>query len=288
MTRTRSLRTLAALTAALLVVSAIGDGVEAAASPDTRPPMLWIVKSPAFLDNTTVNGVGYSSDPVTYYTSMPVELQWGAKDGSGICGYSLYSIPTGAAPFALFENEMRTSFQVSANEYNGDFGGGSQLTDGWKVEAIDCAGNRSQSIMIANRPASVQDDGSSPITAPGTVAFDGAWAVDECDCWSAGTTKQTSEAGATSTYTATFVKGEHIAVVMPVGPDRGRAQILVDGVGRSRIDTYSPVPGFRQVAWETWMSEGEHTITVVNLGTPGRERIDIDAFLHSKRLLPAD
>lgn len=283
MNRTCSLRVLAGLCVAMLVVSAVGDGASAVERADDKPPLLWIVKSPAFLDNTTVNGVGYSSDPTVYYTSMPVELQWGAKDPSGICGYSVYRIGTGSAPVALLEDELVTSFRVLADEYDGDFGGGSTLTAGWKVVATDCAGNTSESPLIPNLPASVQDDGSSPNTAPGTIEYSGRWKVDECVCWSAGTTRKTWEGGATASYTAEFVKGEHIAVVMAVGPDRGRARIYVDGKPISRIDTFSPTPGFRRVVWETWMSAGEHTITVENLSTRGRRRIDVDAFLHSTR-----
>lgn len=288
MKRRRAFRMLAALCATSLVVVAAGDGAGAAEPADDKPPVLWIVKTPAFLDGSTVNGVGYSTDPVLYYTSMSVELQWGAKDPSGICGYSLFAVPTGAAPYALFENEMLTSFEVSADEYDGDFGGGSTLTDGWKVVATDCAGNTSESTLIANRPTSVQDRGTSPNAAPGTVEYEGVWFVDKCQCWSDGTTRKTWRPDASVTYTAEFLRGEHVGLVMAVGPDRGAVRVLVDGEPRSRVDTYSPTPGFRRVVWETWMSEGEHRITVVNLSTEGRHRIDVDAFLHSKRVLPAD
>ena len=287
MLRSRLHRLLGALSAATLLVTAVGHDVSAAASPDDKAPLLWIVKSPAFLDNTTVNGIGFSSDPVLYYTSMTVEVQWGAKDPSGICGYSLYEMPTGAPPVALFENQMLTSYRVSANEYDGSFGGGSTLTAGWKVVATDCAGNSSTSKLIPNLPTSVQDDGTSPGAAPGAISYDGAWSLDECVCWSAGSTHTTSVEGASVSYTAQFVKGEHIAVVMPVGPDRGRVRIFVDGNPISRVDTYADAPGYRRVVWEAWMSEGEHTITVANLATPDRERVDIDAFLHSKRIQPA-
>ena len=283
MKRTRLVRALAVLSAVTMIGTSLGDRATAAPRADSKAPMLWVVKSGAFVDGTIVNGVGFGSDPLSYYASMPFELKWGAKDRSGICGYSLEEVPTGAPPRMLFEGEMVTRHVVPGNEYNGDFGGGATLTAGWNVRATDCAGNTSAPAFIPNTPTSIQDDGNAATSAGGTVRFTGRWRVDECVCWSAGTTRKSWQGGARASYTAEFRKGEHVAVVMATGPNRGRARILVDGKPRSVIDTYSPAPGFRQVAWETWMSAGEHTITVVNLSTRGRRRIDVDAFLHSRR-----
>ena len=65
-----------------------------------------------------------------------------------------------------------------------------------------------------------------------------------------------------------------------MAPNRGEARIKLDGANQGRIDTYSPTSQNRIVMWQTPPLEaGVHTVTIVNLATEGRPRIDVDAFL---------
>jgi hypothetical protein len=46
------------------------------------------------------------------------------------------------------------------------------------------------------------------------------------------------------------------------------------------IDLRSTTTNYRQIVWQTsWGVSGSHTIKIKVLGTPGRPRIDGDAFL---------
>jgi hypothetical protein len=65
----------------------------------------------------------------------------------------------------------------------------------------------------------------------------------------------------------------------PYGPARGRAAIYVDGKYRTTIDTYAPVNGNQVYVWDSGaLSKGTHAIKVVDLATPGRPRIDVNAM----------
>ena len=85
----------------------------------------------------------------------------------------------------------------------------------------------------------------------------------------------------TVTYTAITGAGEYIALVAPVGPDRGRFAVFIDGLLASRVDTLSDTPRPDVIVWQKAFSAGHHTITVFNLGTLNRPRVDIDAVLAS-------
>jgi hypothetical protein len=66
---------------------------------------------------------------------------------------------------------------------------------------------------------------------------------------------------------------------MEKNADRGSARILVDGVTRTTVNTFATTAQHRQVVFTDTMTAGKHTISVVNLATPGHPRIDLDAFI---------
>jgi hypothetical protein len=69
---------------------------------------------------------------------------------------------------------------------------------------------------------------------------------------------------------------------METAPDRGKAQILVDGDVVATVDTYAPSPEHRVLVWVGSIdTTRESTVSIVNLATPGRPRIDVDAFVVS-------
>ena len=116
---------------------------------------------------------------------------------------------------------------VPGGDYNGDFGGGSFVIDGFTVTARDCQGNA--------------------------------------------TTKVVSEQPVVN-------EGDQVALVMALGPGRGRASIRIDGTWLTNIDTFAAVNTNRVVVFRR-MPAGTHTLTIVNQATPGRPRIDLDAVM---------
>ncbi len=71
--------------------------------------------------------------------------------------------------------------------------------------------------------------------------------------------------------------GDQVSLVTTKGRGRGKAKIFIDGRHRKTIDAYSSRIKYRQaVATARWKRRGTHYLKIVNLGTPGRPRFDID------------
>jgi hypothetical protein len=77
-----------------------------------------------------------------------------------------------------------------------------------------------------------------------------------------------------------FSSGIANAWVTTTGPKQGSARIYIDGVYVQTVSTYSPTTHYRRLVWQhRFGSIGGHTITIVNVGTHGHPRIDVDADL---------
>ena len=140
-----------------------------------------------------------------------------------------------------------------------------------RVRAVDAAGNVSAWSEVSPLTSRVVQDGSRLVTRTGT------WRRSYRAAMSGGSTWYARTRGASLTYR---FKGRGLAVIMPYGPGRGKAQIWVDGSLAGTVDMYrSTLRARRIVLSRSWASSGSHVVKVVVLGTPGRPRVDVDAFL---------
>jgi hypothetical protein len=65
-----------------------------------------------------------------------------------------------------------------------------------------------------------------------------------------------------------------------LGPSRGAVKIKVDGSLVATIDNFSGTLFRRRIVWQrTWPSAGTHTVKIIVVGTSGRRRVDLDAFV---------
>jgi hypothetical protein len=111
----------------------------------------------------------------------------------------------------------------------------------------------------------------------GSLVRAGTWHRCVYSRMSGGSTLFTRSRGASIRYTFT---GRGIAVVMPYGRGRGRAQIWVDGSLAGTVDTYRSTLAVRRIVFSrAWTASRTHVVRIVNLGTAGRRRVDVDAFL---------
>ena len=80
---------------------------------------------------------------------------------------------------------------------------------------------------------------------------------------------------------ATFAfSGYAVSWVAARGPHLGSADVYVDGQLARHIDLHATTPQARLIAFaRRWADNGMHTIEVVNLGTAGHPRVDVDAFI---------
>ncbi len=106
--------------------------------------------------------------------------------------------------------------------------------------------------------------------------YRGVWRSASGSGFSGSSAKYATAAGASATYKVT---ARSVALVVAKGPGRGKLKVYVDGVLAKTVDTYRSKVQYRVQVWSrTWTAEGVHTIKIVVAGTPGRPRVDLDAF----------
>jgi hypothetical protein len=173
------------------------------------------------------------------------------------------------------------SYVVVSEDYDGDAGGGSTVLTGWTIGATDCRGNGIQR-LVSDTAHVTQEDGTATAGGSGPVpqvTYTGSWTTSSCQCFLFGRTRRTSSSGARVTLTANFPEGSHLALVRAKGPGRGRAAIRLDGTIITTIDTFAPTNANRVVVFDRLMPAGTHSISITNLATSGRPRVDLDAIM---------
>ena len=249
----------------------------AQAAYDQTPPSLSVNVTPSFVVGNTV-----TDQPIetVHFTGDVAQLiQWSGTDNVGVCSYDLFAQPAGAPPIPILEFSLETHFTVVAGDYNGDFGGGSAVIIGYYVTARDCNGNATTK-AVDEHIFVFQEDGTSATTfAPQPLTYSGAWSQGTCGCFLAEHTAFATNSGARVTFTRTYTGSDQVALVMAMGPGRGKASIRLDGRWLTNIDTFASANSNRVVVFARAMSAGLHTLAIVNHGTPGRPRIDLDAIL---------
>lgn len=254
---------------------------------DQTPPVLTVDVKPAFVVGNIVTPKKYESQLAdgtvvyTWYTQNIAEFtRWSATDDSGrVCYYHLVDLVTGEP---VLEYTQQTQYTGVATDYDGTFGGGPRIAGGgFVVTAEDCPMNATSKVVRNDVTVNQEDnttdtDSSHP---SGQLTYKGPWATTYCDCFLGGKTARTTTQGARMTFTRTYGQGDHVALVMAEGPGRGQVAIRIDDKWLMNIDTYAPVNTNCVVVFERMMSAGTHSVAIVNLATPGRPRIDLDAVM---------
>ncbi len=249
----------------------------AQAAFDQTPPSLTVNVRPAFVVGNIVTD---SPIETVHYTSDVAQLiEWSATDDVGVCSYDLYAVPAGAPPESLLDFSQETQYTLLDGDYNGDFGGGTGVIDGFYVTARDCTGNATTKAVDEHIYVYQEDGTSATDFAVQTITYTGTWGQGNCSCFLAGHTAYTTKSGARATFTRTYEAGDQVALVMAEGPGHGAFSIRIDGKWFMNIDTFAPINTNRVVVFTRAMTAGIHTMAIVNHGTPARPRIDLDAIL---------
>ncbi len=269
------------LIALVLLVSAspiAGLVAPAAAAGDTTPPVLNLPAEATYVWGSQIGETNYSPDNEPQQTDdILMRVSWTASDVSGLCGSSWRPVFAGAEPGPWSAWTPATSMTQTATDYSDQEGGGSFKILGYDVRVRDCLHNITRKFVSFN-PAVFQEDGSSYGYGGVSTSYGAAWKLSKCLCWSAHATRYSTAPGATFNFTLSH--GGPVGLVMEKAPNRGRIQVLVDGVLRATPDTFALTPQHRRVVWVGTLQSGRsHTITVVNQATPGRPRVNVDALL---------
>jgi beta-N-acetylhexosaminidase len=203
------------------------------------------------------------------YHSVPVRTTWFASDPSGIAQTSLEGQTSGGG-WAI-----KTAPGSTATALVQSLAFGS--TYRYAANATDRAGNTSGWAFGPTFEPLLSQQSSSSVTRLG------AWTSAANSLASGGSLAYSTAAGASATFT---FFGSSVAWVAYRGPNRGSAGVYIDGVLVRTVSLYSSVYAARQIAYATgWSANGAHTIRIVNLGTAGHPRVDVDAFVRLE-LLP--
>jgi hypothetical protein len=109
------------------------------------------------------------------------------------------------------------------------------------------------------------------------VTYSGTWHTATYASFSGGTVRYSGVAGASVKLS---FSGRSIAVVSTLAANRGAVKVYIDGVFVTTVDTFAASTTYRRVIWSrTFSSYSSHTIKLVVVGTAGRPRFDLDAFL---------
>lgn len=195
-------------------------------------------------------------------TGRAVTVSWNATAQSGIKRYTLQRRINGGS-WQPIDLPSRTTTEITLGIQDG-------RSYRFRVRARDNDGDWSTFRTGTSFHADVMEAQESLLTG-------GTWYQQRDSSASGGVTRYARTEGARSTLIFT---GTAIGLVAPRGPGRGEARILIDGKEVATIDLGAPAESTRQLVFtRTWESSAQRTIRVVLVGTKGRPRVDVDAFL---------
>jgi hypothetical protein len=271
-------------TIALAAVALCGLAAQlpAQALPDTTPPKLHTPLKAHFVVGTQLDQFQTGGE---YFYHVPEQVDWSGSDNSGDIYYSVWEYYAGDDPSQLIDFTQDTSAQVTTSDYEDQFGGGSFATENWSVQAHDFNSNSIERYVGGAHLLVTQDDGYQTIgkeTTDVAISYNGSWTTAHCACFAEGTTHKSTTAGDAAIIKVNVPASEgvrKVAIVMETAPNRGRARVLVDGTLNKTIDTRADTATHQVVVWRGSLATGSHTIRLVNQGTAGRLRIDLDAVV---------
>jgi hypothetical protein len=242
--------------------------------PDTTPPTVEAPATAAFVVGSQVLREIDFGD-LEFTSDIGARITWSATDDGGVCGADVERVLAGGPPVLVAEDLTTGEYVDAETDYDDQFGGGSQKVTGWRVTVSDCAGNTTVA-EVDGGPVAVQEDGTTAGYADLDIDYAGTWGTSSCGCWSGGAVARTTESGATASFTVPGAR--RLAVVAETAPNRGELSVRVDGVERAVVDTGAAAQRSRVVVWEGAVEPGDE-VELVNLATPGRPRIDLDALI---------
>jgi spore germination protein YaaH len=191
-------------------------------------------------------------------------VSWAGADagGAGVASYDVERSVDGKAFSVIKKGLVASSLAVS-------------LTPGhtyrFAVRGRDAAGNVGAWRAGATTAVILRQESS------GFLSWRGSWHSAGSTSYSGGRVRYATAAGASVRYA---FYGRGVAFVTTIGPSRGRVKVYLDGTYVTTLDLGGPATSYRQIAWaKRFSTVGSHTLRLVVVGTSGRPRIDVDAFV---------
>ena len=195
------------------------------------------------------------------------KVKWWATDPApptGIKSYFVYYRPSTSKTWRIWKNG------TTATE--GYFKGKVGVTYYFRTKAFDKAGNHDWSKVYTTTVPF--NEGMAVYRRIGFNAFSKSVKARHF----LGTLRSSYRKGHTVVYKLTRTKG--IGLVTTKYKNRGRAKIYIDGRYVTTVDAHSRKFRPRQlIFYKGFAKKRTHYLKIVNLGTPGRSRFDLDAVV---------
>ncbi len=194
-----------------------------------------------------------------------IRLSWSGNDtGSGLAHYQLQQkIGTGSytsVPLSPLTATTKT-LSLSPNK-----------TYQFRVRALDNNGNWSAWKTASRFTVDLRQENGVGVSYPS-----GTWKAQSVSSASGGAVKYATTKDATARFT---FRGRNVAWVAPKSTTRGQAEVWLDGVKLATVDLRSATAQARKLVFvKNGLNPSvTHKLEVKVLGTPGRPRVDVDAF----------
>lgn len=202
-------------------------------------------------------------------TPVRVTVRTNATDRSGIAATEFgHRRGSGA-----WQEVGQSSFAVLSQGYGVASTGDTQA---FRVRAQDEQGNWSGWRSVSGVMKLRQETATGP-----AITFTGSWSTGSGSGFSGGGSRFTAAAGRIAKLRLERVTD--LAWVTTKGPDRGKAEVWIDGVKKRTVDLYASERAHQQVVYAiSFASPGTHRIEIRPTGTRNSAstgaRVDIDAF----------
>jgi uncharacterized repeat protein (TIGR01451 family) len=282
-----------AYTFTVTATNAAGTGAASLASnavtPVAAPP---VASAPtATLAGLTTAQAGSSSlvaqaGPITAATTgVPVTISWGCLadaiiSGAANCDQYVLQQSVNGGQFTNVSLPSATATSVTLNLAPSPINKTPGTSYVFRVQAIDAAGNAGAFAQAASLSVPEVDNSFSS-------SFNGSWSGVNLSAALGGSVHESTTAGATA-GPANAAPATSLAWVSTMGPDRGLAQVKVDGQVVGTVDLYAPAQQAAQVVWAiNGLAPGvNHNVQVVAMGTKNAAataaKVDYDAILALK------
>lgn len=283
------------LAAGAVVGLALPATTASAGSISSGPLTLTIKDSPFIvkgIQETLLDYCGSGGGAFGVYEGGLVQQALSATSTYGIASWDIapayvYDLPGSWTHYAQSAPPL---IQYARDNYDDSCGGGVHNGQGVIVRVTDKKGNVAELEEMAHFDFTRWDNTSAAYNfglSSGAFSFGAAWAAyNPCAQCDNNSTIYATRVGASAVFTLNSTwsswdnaLGGHLGLVMTKGPGHGAVKLYLDGALKATIDTYSSAYQYRNYVYDFGpLTPGAHTVKLVNVGTKGRPRIDVQGM----------
>jgi hypothetical protein len=214
--------------------------------------------------------------------TVPVTISWSAtacSTGAAGCNIASYRLQRSVNALAFADVALPTPTTTSIVDalVPSPTNQAATTTYVYQVQAVDAQGNVSPFAVASAFTVATIDDNA-------TVSYTGAWSSSAVTGAFGGSVHTSSVAGASATLPNAF-SGSGVALLSTLGPDRGIAQVVLDGQVVATVDLYAATQSAANVVWsiDGLSKASTHTLKVTVVGTQNTAstgaRVDVDGIV---------